>query len=169
MASINNGARNHLCDLGRIVWVGDFGTSEGCQSIAQHGACLLHGHPFVACDKLHDFVAVKPELVLRCTRPGLPGRVDEKIAQVLCPLLPDTGIECAWPIHKHARVRSGFGHVQRGARTVDKLEDEHLPGTVVGLRIKTDRPFDFTLAWNQLTDALNNVPSLLDQLRHADN
>jgi anti-sigma regulatory factor (Ser/Thr protein kinase) len=66
-------------------------------------------------------------------------------------------------------VRSGFGHVQRGARTVDKLEDEHLPGTVVGLRIKTDRPFDFTLAWNQLTDALNNVPSLLDQLRHADN
>jgi hypothetical protein len=66
-------------------------------------------------------------------------------------------------------VRSGFGHVQRGARTVDKLEGEHLPGTVVGLRIKTDRPFDFTLAWNQLTDALNNVPSLLDQLRHADN
>jgi hypothetical protein len=35
LASINNDAWNHVRDLGRIVWIGDFGTSEGCQSIAR--------------------------------------------------------------------------------------------------------------------------------------
>jgi hypothetical protein len=65
-------------------------------------------------------------------------------------------------------VRSGLGHVQRGANVVDKLEDHHLPGTVVGLRIRTDRPFDSVQAWDQLTAALNNVPALLRQLSPAD-
>jgi hypothetical protein len=64
-------------------------------------------------------------------------------------------------------VRSGHGHVQRGARVVDKIEEDHLPGTVVGLRIRTDQPFDFARAWNQLTAALNDVPTLLRQLRPA--
>jgi hypothetical protein len=64
-------------------------------------------------------------------------------------------------------VRSGYGHVQRGARTVDKIEEQYLPGTVVGLRIRTDRSFDFVRAWDQLTAALDNVPALLDQLRYA--
>lgn len=65
-------------------------------------------------------------------------------------------------------VRSGHGHVQRGAHMVDRMEEPHLPGTVVGLRIRTDRPFDFASAWDQLTAALNDVPTLLRQLRPAD-
>jgi anti-sigma regulatory factor (Ser/Thr protein kinase) len=64
-------------------------------------------------------------------------------------------------------VRSGHGHVQRGAKTVDRIESDSLPGTVVGLRIRTDRPFDFTQAWNQLTDALTDVPALLSQFHDA--
>jgi hypothetical protein len=64
-------------------------------------------------------------------------------------------------------VRSGYGHVQRGAHVVDKIERQHLPGTVIGLRIRTDRPFDFAQAWDQLTSALNDVPTLLHQLRLA--
>jgi hypothetical protein len=52
------------------------------------------------------------------------------------------------------------------ARIADKIEDQYLPGTVVGLRIRTDRPFDFAPAWDQLTAALDNVPALLAQLRY---
>jgi anti-sigma regulatory factor (Ser/Thr protein kinase) len=53
-------------------------------------------------------------------------------------------------------VRSGHGHVQRGAKMVDKLEPEYLPGTLVGMRLRTDRPFDAVIAWQALDEAITN-------------
>jgi anti-sigma regulatory factor (Ser/Thr protein kinase) len=62
-------------------------------------------------------------------------------------------------------VRSGRGHVQRGAKQVDRLEVENLPGTLVGFRLRTDRPFDAEVAWSYLDEALRNVPNLLNEIR----
>jgi anti-sigma regulatory factor (Ser/Thr protein kinase) len=58
-------------------------------------------------------------------------------------------------------VRSGYGVVQRGAKPVDKVVAEHLPGTLVGMRIRTDKPFDFVIAWQALSDAIKNLPNVL--------
>jgi len=58
-------------------------------------------------------------------------------------------------------VRSGHGHVQRGANMVDKVEQEYLPGTLVGMRLRTDRPFDYSKAWQALGDAIKNLPDVL--------
>ena len=58
-------------------------------------------------------------------------------------------------------VRSGAGHVQRGAKDVDKLDTVPLPGTLVAMRIQIDRPLDYSRAWDRLgkiADAGTVVP-----------
>lgn len=54
-------------------------------------------------------------------------------------------------------VRSGAGHVVRGAKIANRTELEPLPGTLVVMRIKTDRPLDYSRAWELLDAAIGNV------------
>jgi hypothetical protein len=54
-------------------------------------------------------------------------------------------------------VRSGTGHVQVGERRIEKVEEYPLPGTLVALRLHTDRPFDFQKAYALLNKAINTV------------
>jgi anti-sigma regulatory factor (Ser/Thr protein kinase) len=54
-------------------------------------------------------------------------------------------------------IRSGAGHVQRGAKVFGKLESYELPGTLVAMRLRTDRPFDSRRAWELLTEAIVNL------------
>lgn len=54
-------------------------------------------------------------------------------------------------------VRSGAGNVMRGANTYDKVEEHALPGTVVAMRIKTNRRFDSRAAWDALDLLTGNV------------
>jgi anti-sigma regulatory factor (Ser/Thr protein kinase) len=51
-------------------------------------------------------------------------------------------------------VRSGRGHVVRGAKTSDRLVPENLPGTLVGLRLQTGHPLDFEEAYRLLDEAI---------------
>jgi anti-sigma regulatory factor (Ser/Thr protein kinase) len=53
-------------------------------------------------------------------------------------------------------VWSGSGWVQAGEKRVEK-EVEPLPGTLVALRLHTDRPFDFKQAYDQLMDAIQEI------------
>lgn len=53
-------------------------------------------------------------------------------------------------------VWSGEGWVQFGEKHVEKRL-ESLPGTLVALRLHTDRPFDFQRAYEQLTDAIKEI------------
>ena len=57
-------------------------------------------------------------------------------------------------------VRSGHGHVQRGDRVIEKFEEHPLPGTLVGLRLRTDKPFDFKKAYTLLNRALESLGKL---------
>lgn len=54
-------------------------------------------------------------------------------------------------------VRSGRGHVLRGASTSDRLVDPYLPGTLVGLRLRTDQALDFRQAYDLLERAIEAV------------
>lgn len=55
-------------------------------------------------------------------------------------------------------VRSGAGHVMRGAKIVDRLDtDQPQPGTLVAMRIKTDRPLDYSRAWDLLAEVADSV------------
>jgi anti-sigma regulatory factor (Ser/Thr protein kinase) len=61
-------------------------------------------------------------------------------------------------------VRSGKGHVIRGAKTSDRLVKPHLPGTLVGLRLRTDRPLDFHAAYDALGRAIQAVTNRLSDV-----
>lgn len=54
-------------------------------------------------------------------------------------------------------VRSGRGHVLRGANTSERMVEQDLPGTLVGMRLRTDRPLDFQAAWEALDRAIELV------------
>ena len=54
-------------------------------------------------------------------------------------------------------VRSGRGHVLRGVSNSDRIVDTNLPGTLVGLRLRTDRPFDFKGAYDLLDEAIEAI------------
>lgn len=56
-------------------------------------------------------------------------------------------------------VRSGKGHVERGAKLSDRLVQQHLPGTLVGMRLRTDRPLDFKAAYVLLDQAIEAIKS----------
>lgn len=51
-------------------------------------------------------------------------------------------------------VRSGRGHVLRGAKPSDRMVNQYLPGTLVGMRLRTDRPLDFQAAYDALNKAI---------------
>jgi hypothetical protein len=51
-------------------------------------------------------------------------------------------------------VRSGHGSVRRGPKRIEDLVDAHLPGTLIGLRIRTDRPLDYKQAYALLNEAI---------------
>jgi len=54
-------------------------------------------------------------------------------------------------------VRSGRGYLQEGAHRVERIDDYPLPGTLVALRLRTDRPFDSVKAWDLLTKAIEEI------------
>jgi anti-sigma regulatory factor (Ser/Thr protein kinase) len=54
-------------------------------------------------------------------------------------------------------VRSGTGHVMRGANNADRIVKQRLPGTLVGMRLRTDRPLDFKAAYDLLGQAIEAV------------
>jgi hypothetical protein len=51
-------------------------------------------------------------------------------------------------------IRSGHGSVQRGNQPNELLVDGHLPGTLIGLRIRVDRPLDYKQAYALLNEAI---------------
>jgi hypothetical protein len=51
-------------------------------------------------------------------------------------------------------VRSGTGHVMRGTKDSDRSVSQHLPGTLVGMRLRTDCPLDFRAAYDLLEQAI---------------
>lgn len=59
-------------------------------------------------------------------------------------------------------VRSGHGYVQYGERGVERTTELAFPGTLVALRLHTDRPFDFEKAYEMLTAAINQIEGVLD-------
>ncbi len=54
-------------------------------------------------------------------------------------------------------VRSGRGHVVRGANKSDRTVPQYLPGTLVGMRLRTDHPLDFQTAYDALDRAIEAV------------
>lgn len=54
-------------------------------------------------------------------------------------------------------VRSGTGNVQVGEKAFRKEEVDSLPGTLVALRLHTDRAFDFKKAYELLMEAISLV------------
>jgi anti-sigma regulatory factor (Ser/Thr protein kinase) len=54
-------------------------------------------------------------------------------------------------------VRSGYGHIQHGDRVIAKTDVHPLPGTLVALRLRTDRPFDFNRAYEALDRAIRDL------------
>jgi hypothetical protein len=63
-------------------------------------------------------------------------------------------------------VRSGRGHVIRGAKNSDRLVEQDLPGTLIGLRLRTDRPLDFQAAYDALDRA---IAAVKEHLSHGTN
>jgi anti-sigma regulatory factor (Ser/Thr protein kinase)/ABC-type transporter Mla MlaB component len=59
-------------------------------------------------------------------------------------------------------VRSGHGYVQYGESNVERTTEFAFPGTLVALRLHTDRPFDFEKAYEMLTAAINRIEGVLD-------
>jgi ABC-type transporter Mla MlaB component/anti-sigma regulatory factor (Ser/Thr protein kinase) len=59
-------------------------------------------------------------------------------------------------------VRSGHGYVQYGERNAEKTTELPFPGTLVALRLHTDRPFDFEKAYELLTAAINEIEGVLN-------
>lgn len=53
-------------------------------------------------------------------------------------------------------VWSGEGKVQLGEKSYEKTVD-HLPGTLVALRLHTDRPFDIATAYERLNQAIEDI------------
>jgi hypothetical protein len=58
-------------------------------------------------------------------------------------------------------VWSGEGRVQFGERHIKKRVQD-LPGTVVALRLHTDRPFDITTAYQRLNEAIEEIEGPFD-------
>ncbi|HEX4305288.1 MAG TPA: hypothetical protein VHZ54_04575 [Solirubrobacterales bacterium] len=58
-------------------------------------------------------------------------------------------------------VWSGNGWVQVGEEYVEK-EKDFMPGTLVVLRLHTDRPFDFQHAYGKLTEAIEEIEGATD-------
>jgi anti-sigma regulatory factor (Ser/Thr protein kinase) len=58
-------------------------------------------------------------------------------------------------------VWSGKGKVQFGEKYAEKRVDE-MPGTVVALRLHTDRPFDITTAYRRLNEAIEEIEGPFD-------
>jgi anti-sigma regulatory factor (Ser/Thr protein kinase) len=58
-------------------------------------------------------------------------------------------------------VWSGEGRVQFGERHIEKRVPE-MPGTVVALRLHTDRPFDITTAYKRLNEAIEEIEGAFD-------
>lgn len=54
-------------------------------------------------------------------------------------------------------VRSGRGHVQRGASEADRVVDMSLPGTLVAMRFNTDEPFNYKKAYDLLEKAVADI------------
>jgi hypothetical protein len=61
-------------------------------------------------------------------------------------------------------VRSGRGHVIRGAKTSERLVASNLPGTLVGLRLNTERVLDYRAAYQLLDDAIARARSHADEI-----
>jgi len=61
-------------------------------------------------------------------------------------------------------VRSGRGHVIRGAKTSERLVSASLPGTLVGMRLDTERPLDFRAAYQLLDDAIAQAKKNADEI-----
>lgn len=58
-------------------------------------------------------------------------------------------------------VWSGKGKVQFGEKYAEKWVDG-MPGTVVALRLHTDRPFDITTAYQRLNKAIEEIEGSFD-------
>ncbi|HEX6781775.1 MAG TPA: hypothetical protein VF125_07060 [Solirubrobacterales bacterium] len=58
-------------------------------------------------------------------------------------------------------VWSGKGKVQFGEKHAEKRVDE-MPGTVVALRLHTDRPFDISTAYRRLNEAIEEIEGAFD-------
>lgn len=58
-------------------------------------------------------------------------------------------------------VWSGRGKVQFGEQDAEKRVDE-MPGTVVALRLHTDRPFDISTAYQRLNEAIEEIEGAFD-------
>lgn len=65
-------------------------------------------------------------------------------------------------------VRSGRGQVIRGAKNSDRIVDQDLPGTLVGMRLRTDRPLDFHVAYDLLDAAIAEIRKLYVDGAHTD-
>jgi hypothetical protein len=61
-------------------------------------------------------------------------------------------------------VRSGRGHVVRGAKTSERLVHQNLPGTLVGLRLSTARSLDFQAAYRLLDEAIAQARKYADEI-----
>lgn len=66
-------------------------------------------------------------------------------------------------------VRSGTGHVLRGSKISNRTVPQHLPGTLVGMRLRTDCPLDFKAAYDLLDRAIEAVKSLSASHPHQGN
>lgn len=58
-------------------------------------------------------------------------------------------------------VWSGEGKVQLGEKSYEKKVDD-LPGTLVALRLHTDRPFDIATAYERLSQAIQDIEGPVD-------
>lgn len=65
-------------------------------------------------------------------------------------------------------VRSGHGYLQEGASRVERIDEYPLPGTLVALRLRTDRPFDSAKAWDLLTKAIEEILGAVREGFNAD-
>lgn len=59
--------------------------------------------------------------------------------------------------HGRLIIRSGTGYLQDGVQPAGGVVDDMLPGTLVALRLRTDRPFDSSQAWDLLTRAIKDI------------
>jgi len=53
-------------------------------------------------------------------------------------------------------IRSGYGMARRGSEETDEATDERFPGTLVCMRVATDRPLDIQAVYRQLDQLAPN-------------
>ncbi len=103
---IGRGSWNHIAELGGVVCACDLATSEICECVAEHCACVLSRDLLIRRNEGYDLLPVEANLAVATWRTRLPCRISQESTEMSGALSSMTLAECAGAGDQHSGVHN---------------------------------------------------------------